>query len=127
MGVEPLFMASFEGHSKVVEILISKGVDANIIDDIGWTALHVASIQGHTKIIKLLIEHGIDINIKDKNGHTAEDLTNNEEIRELIKTKLQKTLFEIQKVLINKTRIFDIITQFTKLINIKYLISLQRR
>jgi len=44
-------------------------------------------------------------------------------IRVLIKTtKLQKTLLE--EILIN--RIFDIITLYTKLIDIRYLISLKR-
>jgi len=126
-GRTPLYIASFEGYEKIVKLLISKGIDINIIDDDGWTPLHEASKRGHTEIIKLLIKNGIDINIKDKNGQTAEDVAYNQEVRELIITTKQN-LLERQEVLINEiSRIFSIITRYTEIINITYLISLQRK
>jgi len=51
---------------------------------------------------------------------TAEDVAFNQEVKELIKTTKEKLVKELN-------RIFSVITQYTKLIDIIYLISLQRK
>jgi len=125
-----LHEAALNGQLEILKLLIEDGSNINLIDNYnGRTPLHFAALSGHLKIVKLLIKNGIDINIKDKSGKTAEDIACNKEVSELIKTtKLQKTLLERQEVLIKETnRIFDIITRYTKLIDITYLISLKRK
>jgi len=145
-GWTPVYCATLNGHLEIVKLLIEYGSNINLKDKVGWTPLHVAAEKGHIErnewtplhvaadngdieIIKLLIENGSDINIKNNKGKTAEDVARNEKIRVLIKTtKLQKTLLERQEKLTKESnRIFSIITRYTKLIDIIYLISLQRR
>ena len=49
-------MASFEGHTAVIDLLIhSKDIDVNKPDKDGWTPLYVASRDGHTAVVELLI------------------------------------------------------------------------
>ncbi|KAJ8605012.1 hypothetical protein CTAYLR_004561 [Chrysophaeum taylorii] len=47
----PLIAASLCGHLRVVRLLVSKGADANRIDDNGCTSLYVASQHGHVKVV----------------------------------------------------------------------------
>ena len=59
--------------SAVIELLLAKAIDVNMIDDDGNTPLIVASDYGHTKIVKLLLNNGADPNIENKKGWTAVD------------------------------------------------------
>lgn len=59
--------------SAVIELLLAKAIDVNMIDDDGNTPLIVASDYGHTKIVKLLLNNDADPNIENKKGWTAVD------------------------------------------------------
>jgi ankyrin repeat protein len=59
--------------SAVIELLLAKAIDVNMVDDAGNTPLIVASDFGHTKIVKLLLNNDADPNIENKNGWTAVD------------------------------------------------------
>ena len=63
----PLMVASKNGHTKIVKLLLEKGADVNA----KMTALMLAAANGHTEIIKLLLEKGADVNAKNKYGSTA--------------------------------------------------------
>nr|QBK92082.1 MAG: F-box domain and ankyrin repeat protein [Pithovirus LCPAC304] len=44
-----------DGHLKSVESLLRFGIDPNIQDQRGWTALSLASLGGHIDIVRLLL------------------------------------------------------------------------
>ncbi|XP_070540154.1 uncharacterized protein [Ptychodera flava] len=65
-----LHAASREGHSDVVQVLITHGSDVNSINEAGDTALHAASEKGHVDIAGMLIRHSSDVNAKNHvDGH----------------------------------------------------------
>jgi ankyrin repeat protein len=66
-----IFDAAINGDIGRVRELLDRGVDPNIIDDHGITALIFASQKGHTEIVRLLLENNADINITDYFSWTA--------------------------------------------------------
>ena len=96
---DTLFLAAEMGMKEIIESAIAKGIDLNVKDDDGTTALWYAKDKGHTEIAELLqkhgakeeapktllhravtkgdieqvksiIEKGADVNLRDKNGQT---------------------------------------------------------
>ncbi|KAK7694932.1 hypothetical protein QCA50_002120 [Cerrena zonata] len=53
-GYTPLHIASDRGHTKVVELLLSKGADKAIKDPDEFTALELAEVAEHDDIVTLL-------------------------------------------------------------------------
>jgi ankyrin repeat protein len=70
-GETALIIASTEGHTEIVRLLIEKGADIKAIDTFDRTALIMAAASGWTEIVKILLENGADINAKDDTGDTA--------------------------------------------------------
>lgn len=58
----PLYIASFLGHPKVVEILLTHGANPNLANVDGETPLHAAAFQGNPEIIRMLIVAGAKVN-----------------------------------------------------------------
>ncbi|KAH9064125.1 ankyrin [Lactarius vividus] len=59
----------------VSALLSSKeGVDINVRDEYGYTALHLAADRGNVAVVELLLEQGADKTLKDTDGYTATDL-----------------------------------------------------
>lgn len=56
--------------TKIVELLIDKGLDVNSVDSYGLTTLHFAIKYGNLEVVKLLIANGINVNAKDGDGQT---------------------------------------------------------
>ena len=48
VGVTPLFIASLNGHLKIVKVLIASGGLVNKAINDNTTPVHIASHQGHT-------------------------------------------------------------------------------
>jgi ankyrin repeat protein len=79
----PLIVASMKGHDKIVELLlhfgntkvgdaINSGVDVNIKDADGETALINACEFGREKVVELLLKHkDVDVNIVNNYGNSA--------------------------------------------------------
>jgi len=74
---------------QIVELLLEKGANVNIQDNVGGTPLHYAVFSGKIEPVRLLLKYGARIDIKDKDGLTpvylAEQLQNNEILKILKK------------------------------------------
>ena len=72
-GVTPLVLASREGHTEMVKILLDKDAQVNKQDKSSSSALMMASKQGHTEVVQLLLDHGAHVNIymQDEDGVSA--------------------------------------------------------
>ena len=66
----PLHWASWNGHLKVVQLLLEEVADIKAADKDGRTPLYSALWNGHLEIVQLLLEKGADVNAADKNGST---------------------------------------------------------
>ena len=61
--------ASYRGDLKVMQEILAAGVDKDVRDDLGATALHEAVLQPNATVVKLLLDHGFDPNARaTKNG-----------------------------------------------------------
>ena len=50
MGWTPLGYAALDGHKEIVELLISKDADVDVMDRSGGTPLSYAAIRGHKEM-----------------------------------------------------------------------------
>lgn len=66
-----LLLASEEGNEVQVQRLLDLGVNPNVRDEGGNTALMVASHWGHLQVLEALLAAGAEVNARDKYGHTA--------------------------------------------------------
>ncbi|KAL3993822.1 Ankyrin repeats (many copies) family protein [Acanthocheilonema viteae] len=73
-NVQQLFKDAANGNMQgVMDYYCGKGMDINISDQYGWTALMCASYAGHLHIVKYLLSMGVDISKRSKSGETAAD------------------------------------------------------
>ncbi|CAC5381652.1 unnamed protein product [Mytilus coruscus] len=70
-GVAPLIIASQEGHTKIVQMLINNKADINKCADTGESPLFIACQEGHTEIVQMLINNKADINKCTDTGESA--------------------------------------------------------
>ncbi len=68
------------GDIGIVKALIKMGVNVNVRDEHGSTALIEASLRGYIDIVKLLIKAGADVNLGGDDGGTALMYANNIDI-----------------------------------------------
>jgi len=66
-----LLSAASKGHTNGAAMLIEHGVDVNLKDNDGMTALMWAAREGHIDTVAMLIDKGSDVNAKDNKGFTA--------------------------------------------------------
>lgn len=66
----PLHIAVVEGHSEIVQYLISSGADVNCKGMYGWSPLHLAIKFNQSEIVKLLLTNKADPNFKMDWGNT---------------------------------------------------------
>lgn len=64
----PLYLASKQGHSKIVEYLSENGADVNICDQVNKSPLYVASENGRVEVVNILFKHGADYLLNSKYG-----------------------------------------------------------
>ncbi|VDB87230.1 unnamed protein product [Peniophora sp. CBMAI 1063] len=60
-----LHLAALNGHYEMVNGLLAGGLDVNVADPSGRTALHAASVGGHLSVVLLLLDYGAIINIAE--------------------------------------------------------------
>lgn len=63
--------ATIYDRHKMVEFLISKGVDVNWADRHGWTPLMYAAHHGDVEMVEILLNAGADVNKASAEGRTA--------------------------------------------------------
>jgi ankyrin repeat protein len=56
-----LHLAAQEGQREILELLITKGVPASTLDELGHTAAYWACQNGHLECIKFLVSQGLDL------------------------------------------------------------------
>ena len=54
-------------------------------DSVGHTTLHLAARGENVNMIRILLEKGLEPSAKAGNGHTPADMTDNEEIKHLLR------------------------------------------
>jgi|JI8StandDraft_1071087.scaffolds.fasta_scaffold23517_2 ankyrin repeat protein len=90
-GNSALHLASYRGHTEVVDYLLKNGLDANLRANDGITPLIAASTKGHIKIVQLLLSKGADPKLSDDFGITplmaASYIGNKEITKEILKLK----------------------------------------
>jgi len=62
--------ASYRGDIMTMQEILSAGVDMDVRDALGATALHQAVMQKNIMVVKLLLDYGFDPNAVTKNGYT---------------------------------------------------------
>lgn len=60
-----LHLVSGYGKLNIVQYLIERGGNLDVVDKDGKTALHYASEKGHLNVVQLLIEKGAAVDTKD--------------------------------------------------------------
>lgn len=66
-----LHISAFKNHIAIVKILLAKGANLNIKNDIGKTPLHLASRNNNIAIVKILLAKGAELDLQDEIGSTA--------------------------------------------------------
>ena len=64
----PLIAVAENGHDNCVAQLLKAGVDVNLTDDMGNTALMWASMTDHWKCVSALLGTGVDVNKANNHG-----------------------------------------------------------
>lgn len=70
-AVMDLFESIKKNDIDQVKELINSGIDLDMRNGEGKTALHIASLYNRKKIAELLIRAGVDVNAKDNVGSTS--------------------------------------------------------
>ena len=89
-GYTALIIASKNGHKGIVQILLDKKANKNVINFEGNTALIFASKNGHKEIVKMLLDKEADKNVKNYKGNTALIFASKNGHKEIVKMLLDK-------------------------------------
>ena len=83
---EPKFLlCAQDGNLKELCRLIEDGVDVNVCDAYGWTALMCASHAGHLPVIQYLVNHSARMSAMDDKGRMAVDIAKSANQRHVVK------------------------------------------
>ena len=100
-GFTPLHLASGEGHTDVVAMLVGQpDIDINMggFSDPGWTPLHWACQDGHADVVRVLLaEPRIDVNRQDSNGWTVLYSATYEEYSDVVKLLVEHPNTDVNK------------------------------
>ncbi|KAG8085663.1 hypothetical protein GUJ93_ZPchr0010g8967 [Zizania palustris] len=66
-----LMTVAATGNSRFLEDVLKAGMDPDVGDSRGRTALHLAASKGYEDCVLVLLRHACNVNIKDEQGNTA--------------------------------------------------------
>jgi len=72
-GFTPIMVAAAKGHVHAMLMLIDRGGQVNMQNEMGQTALHLAATRGHAHVCKALVAEGAEGWHLDQYGRTADD------------------------------------------------------
>ena len=84
-GWTALMLASINGHTDCVKLLIDNGADANLQNEVERSALIYAASDGYKECVKLLIDNGADVNSQSEDGWSALMLASYNGYKECVK------------------------------------------
>ncbi|MDR2451345.1 MAG: ankyrin repeat domain-containing protein [Candidatus Accumulibacter sp.] len=87
-GWPPLVYAACNGHTEIVDMLISKGAEINAKTENGSTALFFASRFGHLETVRALLRHRADPTLVNDHDESALDWamkTGNTDIADILR------------------------------------------
>jgi ankyrin repeat protein len=64
-------VAAKSGDTAIVTKGLNRGIEINVTDEYGQTALMLAADQGHVDTAKIILQHGARLNLQNKRGGTA--------------------------------------------------------
>ena len=62
------------GDEPALEAALAEGLDANAVNENGWTLLMLAAVEGSTPLAKLLLAHGAKAASVNTKGDTAQTI-----------------------------------------------------
>jgi hypothetical protein len=80
-----IFAAQYE-NAEILRVLIDAGARLNAQNKAGETALMLAAENDYYANVEALLDAGADVHLRDKEGDTALDLTDDEKIKDLLKS-----------------------------------------
>ena len=84
-GLTVLHWAVDGDQPEVLSFLLGvAGIDVNVVDGQGQTALHYAALCNNEEMVKQLLEAGADASIKDEDGTIPEDATTDDGVQKLL-------------------------------------------
>lgn len=90
-GLSMLQLALLNGHTKLSEYLIQKGVDIHSSDEEGFTALHDAALVEDTTLIRKLISKGLSPMLTTNMGELVIDLAGSMQMEKLMCEEMCRT------------------------------------
>lgn len=94
-GRTALHMASKDGRTEMIRILLVKGANVHARAPGDYTSLHFAAENGYLEIVKLLLENGARVYHHTSKGTLPSDLTSNISVKALLTQKEKELLREV--------------------------------
>ena len=88
--------AATRGNTELIKKMLAEGMNVDIKDEEGMTALYRAAHNDQKETVSLLLDKGANVNIKDKFGNTPLDVTLNESIAKMLREYGGKTGQELK-------------------------------
>ena len=90
-GFTPIHLAIYKVHVDIVRILLSvEGIDINIREKKIGSAIHIACKKNNIKIVSMLLASKADLFEKSEDGFLPIDMTNDNNIKKLLKKVMDK-------------------------------------
>ncbi|XP_051972095.1 death-associated protein kinase 1-like isoform X3 [Xyrauchen texanus] len=70
-GTPPLLIAAGCGNVQIIDVLMKKGADIQVLDKTGANAIYYGARHGHVETLRFLHEKKCPLDIQDKSGETA--------------------------------------------------------
>lgn len=99
-----LSIATKNGHEKIVQILIEKGVNVNVCDEDGLTPLLIAAKKGYSNIVKILLDNGAETAIvrnPDDEDDDDDDEENDDDEKNALHYACEKGNADVVRVLLD--------------------------